>query len=49
MTDEMLNYYGDLFVQLRFQSLAGMTFEEFLTRPDFYINAATALTTAGTA
>ena len=37
MSDEMLNHYGDLFVKLYVRLAFGITFEQFLMRPESYL------------
>lgn len=37
MTDDMLNYYADNFVTLGINQLYDITFSEFLTQPELYI------------
>lgn len=37
MTDNMLNYYADNFIILGVNQLYDITFSEFLTQPELYI------------
>lgn len=40
MTNELLEFYGDLFVSFKMEKLLYITFEQFLTQPNFFTDFA---------
>ena len=44
MDDEMLDYYGDMFLAYSIKLIKGITFEQFLTQPNKYIDNVVFLT-----
>lgn len=43
MSDEALEFYGDIFVTAGFRTFSNITFEQFLVQPEYHIDELTSL------